>query len=55
MATEQYVDLAAATTVASGGYTAGSGVLNVGSTAGSFPGAPNFSVVITDEIGRAHV
>ena len=48
MATEQYVDLAAATTVASGGYTAGSGVLNVGSTAGSFPGAPNFSVVITD-------
>lgn len=43
------------TTVAGGGYTAGSGVLNVGSTStGSgilpFPGSGTFSVVIADPI-----
>jgi hypothetical protein len=43
---EQYVDFNAATTVASGGYTAGSGVLNVGSTASPFPSSGTFSVLI---------
>lgn len=46
MATEQYVDFSATTTVATGGYTAGSFVLNVASTGAPFPANPNFSVVI---------
>jgi len=48
MAVEQYVDFSAATTIAVGGYTAGSGVLNVASTSSPFPASGNFSVVITD-------
>lgn len=43
MATEKYANLAE-TTVAAGGYTAGSGVLNVASTALPFPQNPNFRV-----------
>src|SRR5579885_2537534 len=45
---ESYVDFSAATTVGTGGYTAGSGVLNVASTGSPFPSAATFSVVITD-------
>lgn len=46
---EQFANYPAATTVAVGGYTAGSGVLNVASTAGSFPGSGTFTVVIQDQ------
>jgi hypothetical protein len=49
MATENYVDFSAATTVASGGRTSGATTLNVASTGSPFPSAGNFSVVITDQ------
>lgn len=44
---EGYADNAT-TTVAGGGYTAGSGVLNVASTAGSFPASNQFHFYISD-------
>jgi hypothetical protein len=47
---EQTANLAS-TTVAGGGYTHGSGVLNVASTGGSFSAAPTFRVVIQDNSG----
>ena len=43
---EQYVNYPATTTVASGGYTAGSGVLNVASTGAPFPSLATFRVVV---------
>lgn len=39
----------ASTTVALGGYTSGSGVLNVASTASPFPATPTFSVVVYNQ------
>ncbi len=50
MSTELYTTLGA-TTVLAGGYTAGSGILNVVASAGSpaFPTAGNFRVVIQDQ------
>lgn len=45
---EQYADFSAATTVATGGYTAGAGALNVASTGAPFPSTGTFSVVILD-------
>lgn len=45
---ELFTDLAD-TTVAVGGYTAGSGVLNVASTGSPFPSTATFSVVVSDQ------
>lgn len=45
----------ATTAVASGGYTSGSGVLNVDSTAGSFRTAGNFRVVVISPSGTVKV
>jgi hypothetical protein len=53
---EQNVNYPATTTVASGGYTSGSGVLNVGSTAAPFPASGTFRVVIQSAVtGEAEV
>jgi hypothetical protein len=50
---EQYVDFSAQTTVASGGYTAASGVLNVRSTAAPFPQSGTFRVIIQNATTNA--
>ena len=45
---EQLSNYIASTTVAVGGYTSGSGVLNVLSTTGNFPTHPTFTVIVQD-------
>jgi len=52
VAPEAYVDLCT-TTVASGGYTAGSGVLNVASTGSPFPQVQQFHFYIADATTKA--
>lgn len=47
---EQFVDYTATTTVGSSGYTAGSGTLEVTSTAAPFPSAPTFSLLVVNNV-----